>query len=615
MQPLNISAYILLSTDAHLSEYIAPRDNRIAWITGFTGSAGTVVVTETKAVLWTDSRYWIQAERQMDCNWELEKDSYVSSTAEWLIREVPEGKEIGFDPFLFSIDTWEAYHVNLNPANRILKSIPENLVDKVWTDRPPPPTQPITRLPDRVIGRTWQMKVTQIREQMRDNPYKPTAVLLSALDETAWLFNLRGNDIPYNPFFYSYTLLSKDRIWLFVHEGRITNEIKDYLNSTDCQTEDCVQIEPYDSVRQHVQQYLNGTDVRVWIGTEYTTYALYELITPQNKLLESAYSPVLITKAVKDLTEQKVLQDAHVRDTIAVIQLLMWLETNVPKGGVTELSAARYVEEKRSKQKDSKGPSFETISASGPNAALAHYSPGNETNRKLTVTEMYLVDSGGQYLDGTTDITRTVHWGTPTDFQKEAFTRVLMGNIDLSSLVFPSGTRGINIEILARRPLWKAGLNYGHGTGHGVGNYFGVHEWPVGFQSNNIAFRLGMFTSIEPGYYQPGEFGIRIEDVVLVVETKTKNHLTFETVSLVPYNRKLIDTSILTREQMEWLDRYYEKIRTVVGPELERQGLQQERNWLMKQTEPFLSSGLAVTLSTLTLATTTLFSISFQHLL
>lgn len=562
-------------------------------MTGFTGSAGTAIVTQTKAALWTDSRYWVQAERQMDCNWELEKDVSVSSVAEWLISEVPPGGEIGFDPFLFSLKTQEAYSVSLESSNRSLKSVPDNLVDPVWKDRPDIPPDNLTRLPDRVIQRNWQVKVEHIRNQIRDNPYEPTALLLSALDETAWLFNLRGNDIPYNPFFYSYTLLTMDEIWLFLHTDRVTEELRVYLNAS-CDWSLCVQLKSYDTVRDHLKQYVAQPGVKVWIGTEYTNYALYEIITPEEKLMTSSYSPVLTTKAVKDETEQRILRDAHVRDAVAVIQLLMWLEKAVPEGKETELTAAEYVNKCRSKQKDSRGPSFETISASGPNAALAHYSPSEETSRRLTVDEMYLVDSGGQYLDGTTDITRTVHWGTPTAMQKEAFTRVLMGNIEISRTIFPSGTRGVNMEMLGRRALWELGLNYGHGTGHGVGNYFGVHEWPVGFQSNNIPFRTGMFTSIEPGYYKENDFGIRIEDVVVIVPVHTKyghNYLTFDTVSLVPYDRKLIDTSLLSSEQIQWLNKYYETIRRLVGPELDQQGLREEKNWMFKHTESFVEPG------------------------
>ncbi|XP_071392523.1 xaa-Pro aminopeptidase 2 [Centroberyx affinis] len=603
MSRLEISAYIIPGTDAHLSEYIAPRDARMAFMTGFTGSAGTAVVTPTKAVLWTDSRYWVQAERQMDCNWDLERDVSISSVADWLMSEVPRGGKIGFDPFLFSLKTQEDYSANLAPCNCTLKSIPDNLVDRVWKERPSIPPDNLTRLPDRFTRRTWQMKVEHIRSQMRDNPYQPTALLLSALDETAWLFNLRGNDIPYNPFFYSYTLLTMDEIWLFLHIDRVTEDIKVYLNAS-CNQSLCVQLKSYDSVRPSLQEYVAKPGVKVWIGTEYTNYALYELITPQDKLVTSSYSPVLTTKAVKDETEQRILREAHVRDAVAVIQLLMWLETAVPVGMETELSAARYVDERRSKQNYSRGPSFETISASGPNAALAHYSPTNETNRKLTVKEMYLVDSGGQYLDGTTDITRTVHWGTPTAMEREAFTRVLMGNIEISQTIFPIGTRGVNIEMLGRRALWQVGLNYGHGTGHGVGNYFGVHEWPVGFQSNNIPFRAGMFTSIEPGYYKENEFGIRIEDVAVIAPAQTKygeNYLTFHTVSLVPYDRKLIDTSLLSAEQLQWLDSYYTTIRSVMGVELDRQGLQEEKQWMLRNTEPFLQDGSSASVCSVSL--------------
>uniref|UniRef100_A0A3P9LKD4 Xaa-Pro aminopeptidase 2 n=1 Tax=Oryzias latipes TaxID=8090 RepID=A0A3P9LKD4_ORYLA len=604
MQSFRISAYIIPGTDAHLSEYIASRDARLAFITGFTGSAGTAVVTQSKAVLWTDSRYWVQAERQMECNWELEKDASISSVAEWLMSELPPGSPVSFDPFLFSLETYQHYASYLESSSLHLEPKAVNLVDVVWEDRPPLSSESIFRLPDRVINRSWQMKVQEIRNLMMEDLNKPTALLLSALDETAWLFNLRGNDIPYNPFFYSYTLLTLNEIWLFVHTERVTEDVEEYLTA-HCSDPLCVQLKPYDSVLQDLRTYVGQPGVKVWIGTEYTNYALYEII-PQEKLITSTYSPVLTSKAVKDQTEEQVLRDAHVRDAVAVIQLLMWLEKAVPQGNETELSAAEYVNKCRSKQKDNRGPSFETISASGANAALAHYSPSVETNRRLTVDEMYLVDSGGQYLDGTTDITRTVHWGTPTPMQKEAFTRVLMGNIEISRTVFPSGTRGVNIEMLGRRALWEVGLNYGHGTGHGVGNYFGVHEWPVGFQTNNIPFRAGMFTSIEPGYYKENDFGIRIEDIAVTVPAQTKygnNYLTFDTVSLVPYDRKLIDIALLSSEQLQWLNNYYMTIRRLVGPELVKQGLHEESDWMLKNTDPFpeFGSSASICSSSLTL--------------
>uniref|UniRef100_A0A7N6A9W6 X-prolyl aminopeptidase (aminopeptidase P) 2, membrane-bound n=1 Tax=Anabas testudineus TaxID=64144 RepID=A0A7N6A9W6_ANATE len=564
MSPLSISAYIIPDTDAHLSEYISPRDARLAFMTGFTGSAGTAVVTPTKAVLWTDSRYWVQAERQMDCNWDLKRDVSIMSVAEWLISEVPPGGEIGFDPFLFSLKTQEDYSVNLMSSNRSLKSMPANLVDQVWKERPSIPPGGLIRLPDRVIRGFLYVCMCLYCKHTN-----------CSLSVCLWLFNMRGSDIPYNPFFYSYTLLTMNEIWLFVHMERITDELKVYLN-TSCDGPLCVQLKSYDSVLDDLKMYVDQPGIKVWIGTEYTNYII---IINENVI--KTHLPVCCCNSVQ------------VRDAVAVIQLLMWLEKVVPEGKETELTAAKYVDTCRSKQKDNR-----------------------ENNRKLTVDEMYLVDSGGQYLDGTTDITRTVHWGTPTPMQKEAFTRVLMGNIEISRTIFPSGTRGVNMEMLGRRALWEVGLNYGHGTGHGVGNYFGVHEWPVGFQSNNIPFREGMFTSIEPGYYKENDFGIRIEDVAVIVPVTTKyghNYLTFDTVSLVPYDRKLIDTSLLSSEQLQWLNSYYETIRKLVGLELDQQELHEEKDWMLRNTEPFVAPGssASVSSSSLTLILLTLREISY----
>lgn len=587
MEKWNLSAYIIPDTDAHMSEYIGKHDERRAWISGFTGSAGTAVVTKKKATVWTDSRYWTQAERQMDCNWELHKEVSISSIVAWILAEVPGGENVGFDPFLFSVDSWENYDQELQDSNRHLLSVTTNLVDVAWgSERPPVPSQPIYALPKEFTGSTWQEKVSTIRSNMQNHTMAPTGVLLSALDETAWLFNLRSSDIPYNPFFYSYTLLTDSSIRLFVNKSRFSLETLQYLN-TNCTLSMCVQLEEYSQIRDSVKAYASG-NVKILIGISYTTYGVYEVI-PKEKLVTETYSPVMLIKAVKNSKEQALLKASHVRDAVAVIQYLVWLEKNVPKGTVDEFSGAEHIDQLRRNENFSSGPSFETISASGLNAALAHYSPTKELHRKLSLDEMYLVDSGGQYWDGTTDITRTVHWGTPTAFQKEAYTRVLMGNIDLSRLVFPAATSGRVVEAFARRALWEVGLNYGHGTGHGIGNFLCVHEWPVGFQYNNMAMAKGMFTSIEPGYYQDGEFGIRLEDVALVVEAKTKypgTYLTFELVSFVPYDRNLIDVSLLSPEQLQYLNRYYQTIRENIGPELQRRQLLEELAWLERHTEP-----------------------------
>lgn len=595
----NISVYVIPATDPHLSEYISPRYARRAWMTGFNGSAGIAVVSMTNAVLWTDGRYWIQAERQMDCNWELNRGE--TTIVNWILQQTKEGEIIAADPFLFSVDQWISYEKALVQGKRQFVSKESNLVDIIWgEERPPEPTDNIFKIPSEFLGRTWQEKVKEIRAQMKNNPYQPTALLISALDESAWLFNLRGNDIPYNPFFESYTLLTADWIRLFVNESRLPPDIKEYLNA-HCTTAECVQLKPYDEIQQNVEEYAKG-NVTIWIGQEYTTYSVYKVI-PESKLVIDKYSPVQISKATKDATEQKGMKRAHVRDAVAVISYLVWLEKTIPKGTETELSGAHYLNKLRSEQNHSKGPSFETISASGLNAALAHYSPSEENQRKLTPDEMYLVDSGGQYLDGTTDITRTIHWGTPTDFQKEAYTRVLMGQIDTARSIFPARTKGDSLDVWARHSLWEVGLNYRHGTGHGIGSFLGVHEWPVGIGSGQTwLLDEGMFTSIEPGYYQDNEFGIRIEDIVMVVKADTKHmfggipYLTFEHVSLVPYERKLIDLSILNEQQIHWLNNYYNKIWKIVSPELYAQNLMEEYNWLQKHTQLFSHSAF-VTLS------------------
>ncbi|ERE65071.1 xaa-Pro aminopeptidase 2-like protein [Cricetulus griseus] len=545
MQAWNLTAYIVPDTDAHMSEYIGKHDERRAWISGFTGSAGTAVVTMGKAAVWTDSRYWTQADRQMDCNWELKKEVSISSIVTWILAEVPAGGHVGFDPFLLSVDSWENYNLEFQDSNRRLVSVPTNLVDLAWgSDRPPMPSQPIYALPKEFTGSTWQEKVSTVRSYMKNHAMAPTGLLLSALDETAWLFNLRSGDIPYNPFFYSYTLLTDSSIRLFVNKSRFSLETLQYLN-TSCSSPMCVQLEDYSQVRDSVKAYASG-NVTILIGLSYTTYGLYEVI-PKEKLVTQEYSPVMLMKAVKNSREQALLKASHGSDS----------------------------------------PLSEFILIP---------SPTKDLHRKLSSDEMYLVDSGGQYWDGTTDITRTVHWGTPTAFQKAKVDSLGSIQWSRSNLFSLSGRM---VEAFARRALWEVGLNYGHGTGHGIGNFLCVHEWPVGFQSNNIAMAKGMFTSIEPGYYQDGEFGIRLEDVALVVEAKTKHpgaYLTFEVVSFVPYDRNLIDVSLLSPEQLQYLNQYYQTIREKVGPELQRRQLLEEFAWLEQHTQP-LSAMAPITTS------------------
>ncbi|NXX99384.1 XPP2 aminopeptidase, partial [Centropus bengalensis] len=349
-------AYIVPATDAHMSEYIADRDNRLGWLTGFTGSAGTVVVTQDKAALWTDSRYWTQAERQLDCNWELQRTTWIESIGLWILEAVPVGGNISLDPFLFSIDMWDSYSQALRGSGRTLVPIETNLVDEAWGDqRPPPSSQEIYSLPEEFVGSSWQEKVARIRQQMEQHVQRPTAVLLSGLEETAWLFNLRGDDIPYNPVFYSYTLLTNTTI-------RLAGAARGSLLAA-CPGPLCVELRDYGHLPAELRDYARG-NVTVWLGTEHTTYGLHRLI-PQEKLLADSYSPVMLAKAVKNSREQEMLRAAHVRDAVAVIQHLLWLEKTVPQGEVDELAGAQHIDALRKMQEHSRGPSFQSISASG----------------------------------------------------------------------------------------------------------------------------------------------------------------------------------------------------------------------------------------------------------
>ncbi|NXO61951.1 XPP2 aminopeptidase, partial [Phainopepla nitens] len=363
MRTNGVHAYIVPSTDAHMSEYISERDARLGWLTGFTGSAGTVVVTQDKAALWTDSRYWTQADRELDCNWELQRTTAIESIGMWILKVVPAEGNVSLDPFLFSIDTWNSYSRALHGSGRTLLPLETNLVDQAWGDqRPLPSSSEIYSLPAEFIGSSWQEKVAGIRQRMEQHVRHPTAVLLSGLEETAWLFNLRGDDIPYNPVFYSYTLLTNTAISLFVEQSRLSAAARQSLHS-GCPGPLCVELQEYGQVSAHLRRYTQG-NVTVWLGTEYTTYGLYRII-PQEKLLEENYSPVMTAKAVKNAQEQEMLRAAHVRDAVAVIQYLLWLEKTVPQGQVDEFSGAQHINALRWAQEHSRGPSFQSISASG----------------------------------------------------------------------------------------------------------------------------------------------------------------------------------------------------------------------------------------------------------
>ncbi|RWS28994.1 aminopeptidase-like protein, partial [Leptotrombidium deliense] len=592
-----IQAYIIPSFDAHQSEYISNSDRRLAFISGFTGSAGTVVITLDDAALWTDGRYFLQAEKQLGQNWTLMRDGLpdTPSQSEWLNKVLPNGSRVGVDGMILAQSQWQPLSQQLESGGNQLVAVAQNLIDVIWEDRPAPPAAPIFPLPLSYSGETWQKKIGYVRDEMKKK--KASAVVLSALDETAWLFNLRGSDIDFNPVFYAYTVITLDNVYLFVDEMKLTAESLKHLhlNNSPCQENGLsVELRPYKIILDFLKWYVSQNTGKIWVSNQ-SSHSLVTLIPETRRISDS--NPVLIKKTMKNDIEVERMRLAHIKDAVALCEFYAWLEDQVTKGGdVTELIAVDKLEEIRKSQEDYVGPSFETILASGPNAAVIHYKPTEDTNRQLTTSEIILCDCGVQFKDGTTDVTRTLHFGTPSDFEKECYTRVVKGHIALALAIFPKLAKGTSLDSYARKPLWDVGLDYRHGTGHGVGVFLNVHEGPIGIsprqRPNDIGLQEGMILSNEPGYYEDGKFGIRIESLVLVKKAETKynfgdtNFLKFDTITLVPIQTKLLDPSLLTSEEIEWLDNYHQQCREVIGKELKEQGRTHGYQWLLKETQP-----------------------------
>ncbi|GAB1602992.1 xaa-Pro aminopeptidase 1-like [Argonauta hians] len=602
-----IHAYIIPSEDAHQSEYVAAYDKRRAFISGFKGSVGTAVVTANKAALWTDGRYFLEAEDSLDCNWILQRmgNRDVPDIAEWLGNELPSNTRVGASPLLMSALKWEDMAQKLAKYNITLIEVLQDLVDMVWTTtRPDKPNSTINALPMKFAGKSWPEKVKELRDMM--TPQKVDAFVVTSLDDIAWLFNIRGRDVPYNPVSIAYAIVEKEKIRLYLTnplnkleaqptDSETKKKLYEHLNTNRrgrcLRKKDCVEVVNYSAILKDIKGLVYSLSNKIWISDK-CNYAIYNLIPEHKRLM--TLSPVSMMKAVKNEVERKGMENAHIRDAVAVIDFIQMLEKEVKDGKRwTEISAAEELNKKRSEQKYNRGLSFGSISASGPNGAVIHYRPTNSTDREITTDDIYLLDSGGQYLDGTTDVTRTFHFGEPTRYERECYTRVLMGSIDLARQKFMSGTPGSVLDALARRHLWNVGLLYMHGTGHGIGAYLNVHEGPIGFSpaTNHVAPLLdGMFVSDEPGFYEPGAFGIRLETIVMVQSATTKyrfmnfDFLKFKPITLVPFEPNLIDYSLLDRDQIKWLNNYNKLCEDIIGPELMRQGKAKALQWLQKRT-------------------------------
>ena len=614
MQSSNLDAYIIPSADAHGSEYVREKDKRRGFISGFSGSAGTAVVTLSAAALWTDGRYFLQAEKELDCNWILQRSGIkgVPSKEKWLTTVLKSGDRVGIDPFLISIRSWEKTSKPLKEKNITLVNITENLVDNVWTSRPIEKLKKVDVQLYKYTGKYWYDKVKDVQKEIKK--VGAIAHVVQELDSVAWLLNLRGAEIPYNPVFFAYVIVTLNDVLFFVDNRKISaTPVQKHLQLNTCSGKTyCIKNKPYNSIRDELKTLAKNSG-KIWLSPK-DSYAL-KLVVPSEKTYED-WSPIRLMKGKKNEVEMKGMRNANLKDSVALSEFFLYAEEQVAKkADITELDLEKKMVEFRSKQAFYKGLSFASIIGFGANGAVIHYRASNLTNLEVTDKSTLLVDTGSQYLDGSTDVTRTVHFGTPTAEQKEAFTRVLMGQIDLAMAVFPSGTHGRAVDILARQPLFRNGWNYRHGTGHGIGSYLYIHEGPGRIAAGCPAayekpLEIGFVLSDEPGYYEDGSFGIRIETAVVVVKANTKNrfnnvdYYTFEPITYFPVQRKLIDVTLLSDRQLKWINDYHEKTADLLGKELKRQKKTKQYDWLMKQTKPILRE------SAVSVATTVVKSIS-----
>ena len=570
-----LSAFIIPSTDPHLSEYVASHWKSREWISGFTGSAGTVVVTLDKAGLWTDSRYFLQAAEQLENSGiTLFKDGLpeTPSITEWLSSELKDGESLGIDGKMFSVIDVEDMKNTFSKRNISVDTSLDPL-DLIWEDRPAMPQDPAFIYETRYAGVASLDKIVQVREKMENAGVE--SLLVSTLDEIAWTLNLRGNDVKCNPVVISYLLITKDHCYFFIAPEKLTDEVKEYLLSQK------VMIKNYSEINSVLSQ-LNASTLL--INPARTNFDAFSAVNPLCKIVRGN-SPIALLKAVRNEQEIIGIHAAMIRDGVALVKFLHWLETAVPAGNETELSIDEKLHEFRAAQDLYMGESFDTIAGYKEHGAIVHYSATPQSSSRLKPEGFLLLDSGAQYLDGTTDITRTIALGHLTEEEKIDYTLVLKGHIAIATCKFPYGTRGAQIDVLARLALWQRGMNYLHGTGHGVGHFLSVHEGPQSIRLNEVPVLLlpGMLTSNEPGIYKSGRHGIRIENLTLVrrdVETEFGEFYRFETVTLCPICTEGIIKSLLSDAEINWLNDYHQLVYDRLSPYLS----EEESLWLRTKT-------------------------------
>ncbi|WP_066646493.1 MULTISPECIES: aminopeptidase P family protein [Sphingomonas] len=561
-----LDGFVVPLTDEHMSEYVGDYAQRLAWLTGFQGSAGTAVVLPAEAAIFTDGRYTLQVRQQVSADdWQFVGVPATSVSA-WLGANAPQGGRIGYDPWLHTRSWVNEARAALAERGATLVAVDTNPVDAVWPDRPAPSPATLSVQDDALAGQTSAEKRAQVGAWLAER--KADAVVLTALDSIAWLLNIRGRDVAHTPVALAYAIVGADgSADLFVAPDKLTDEVRRHLGN---------------AIRLHDRAAFAGAlggfaGKRIAADPERAVAAIFDALERGGASVLSVRDPVVLAKACKNPVEIAGHRAASVRDGAALARFLRWVEAEAPKGGLTELDCVAKLQAFREETGVLLDTSFDTISATGAHGASPHYRVDEESNARLELGQLYLVDSGGQYADGTTDVTRVLPIGDPTPEMRDRFTRVLKGHIALATAVFPAGTNGGQLDAFARRPLWEVGLDYAHGTGHGVGAYLAVHEGPQRIATPNYPgggpsepLRPGMIISNEPGYYKAGEYGIRIENLILVEERVCEGGtmLGFDTLTFCPIERGLIDPALLTAAERDWLNAYHAKVLAVLGPQM-----------------------------------------------
>lgn len=580
MSKRGIDAYLIPTADYHGSEYVDGYFKTRRFITGFTGSAGTAVITMEEAGLWTDGRYFVQADKELSGSgiklFKMGREG-VPTIEEYLLQAIPEGGVLGFDGRVVSEEMGEALQDKLGQKG-ICISFYDDLVGELWEDRPELPKEPVWILKEEYAGRAAAEKIADLRREMTKK--KAQVHILTSLDDIIWLLNIRGNDVPNTPVVLSYLIVTLDEILLFINRETLNEEVTAYLQEAG------VRIYDYDDIYQIASSYQNTT---VMLEKSHVNYTLCQSLNGTVTVID-VMNPTSVAKAIKNPTEISNMRKAHIKDGVAMVKFMYWLKQNIGKIQMDEMSAASYLKQLRGEQEGNLGLSFATISAYGDNAAMCHYAVTKESNRKLTQRGLYLVDSGGQYYEGTTDITRTFALGELTDEEKECFTIVASCMLRLLNIKFPYGCRGYNFDFAARELLWKRGLDFNHGTGHGVSYLGSVHERPNGVRwrvvperQDNAVFEEGMVTSNEPGLYFEGKFGIRTENLMICVKAEKNEYgqfMEFENLTWVPIDLDAIDVKYMEPRDRELLNRYHREVYEKISPYLTKE----ESGWLRTAT-------------------------------